>query len=277
MLGPGGPGIRDGGAGPRSLGAWRGAALPIISSGLLTPVDVVVDTREAAKNRDVVEELRAKGLRVAVLELAAGDYYLLSSDPARAVLVERKTVTDMANSIRDGRIWDQAKRLREAARQDGVRPLIVLEGWLGVIEKRTRWNIAAFLRILDELVLDWGIPVLPTHNKKATAAWLAAKAKSLGKTEEKKVIRLRVEKKPMSLQERILYVAEGLVGPVTARKLLAHFRTLRRIANATIKELMQVEGVGEKRAREIYGIFNTPWSPEDTEEEGAKKSGEKNA
>jgi len=233
--------------------------LPILSTGLLAPVDVVVDTREASKNRDIVDALRAKGLKVAVMELEVGDYYLLAREPSKAVIVERKTVTDLANSIRDGRVWDQARRLREAAARDSVKPLILLEGWIGVIEKRTRWNLAAFLRVIDELVLDWGIPVLPVHNKRATIEWLAAKARSLGKASEKRVMRLRVEKKPLTLQERILYVAEGIVGPVTARRLLSRFRTLRNIANASVKELMSVEGIGEKRAQEIYAVFNTPW------------------
>ncbi len=239
--------------------------MPLISSSLLAPVDVVVDSREASKNKDIVEELKKKGLRVAVLELEVGDYYLLASEPSKAVIVERKTVTDFANSIRDGRIWDQARRLKEAAEKDGVKPLILLEGWLGVIEKRTRWNMAAVLRVIDELVLDWGIPVLPTHNKRATIEWIAAKAKSLGKPAEKRVMRLRVEKKPPTIRERILYVAEGLGGPVIARRLLERFQTLRRIANATVKELMSVEGVGEKRASEIYAIFNTPWQSDELE------------
>ena len=242
--------------------------MPIISEKLLTPVDIIIDSREAAKNKDIVEKLRAKGVRVAVMELEAGDYYLLAREPSKALLVERKTVLDFANSVRDNRVWDQAKRLSEAARRDGVRPVIILEGWLGLIEKRTRWNIASILRVLDELVLDWGIPVIPTHNKESTAAWLAAKAKALGRTEEKRVARLRVEKKPLSLNDRILYVAEGLVGPVLARRLLKHFGTLRNIANASIAELMKVEGIGEVRAKEIYAIFNTPWKPN---EEGKKE------
>jgi len=73
---------------------------------------------------------------------------------------------------------------------------------------------------------------------------------------------MRVEKKPMSIQERILYVAEGLVGPVLARRLLEKFKTLRNIANASVYELMSVEGIGEKRAQEIYAIFNTEWRGE---------------
>ena len=241
--------------------------MPIVSEKLLTPVDIIVDSREASKNRDIVAKLRSKGVRVAVMELEAGDYYLLAREPSKALLVERKTVLDFANSIRDNRIWDQAKRLAEAARMDGVRPIIILEGWLGLIEKRTRWNIASILRVIDELVLDWGIPIIPTHNRDSTIAWLAAKAKSLGRVEEKRVARLRVEKKPLSLNERILYVAEGLVGPVLARRLLRHFGTLRRIANASISELMRVEGIGETRAKEIYAIFNTPWRPDGGGEE----------
>jgi len=200
----------------------------IISSKLLVPVDVVVDSREASKNSDIVEMIREKGVRIAVLELEAGDYYILARDPSKALLVERKTVIDLANSIRDNRLWDQAKRLVEAARSDGVKPVIVLEGWLGLIEKRTKWNIAAVLRALDELVLEWGIPVIPTHNKQATAAWIAAKAKSLGRTEEKRVLRLRVEKKPPTLAEKILYVVEGLAigaGIPTPKISYAHSKT----------------------------------------------------
>ena len=113
-------------------------------------------------------------------------------------------------------------------------------------------------------MIDFKIPVLNTPNKQATIEWLIAKAKSLGKTEDKRVMRLRVEKKPMTINDRILYVAEGLVGPTLARKLLKHFKTLKNIANASIRELLVVEGIGEKRAREIYSIFNTEWVEEDS-------------
>jgi len=245
----------------------------IVSERLLAPVDIVVDSREASKNQDVVEELKRRGLRVAVLELSAGDYYLPAPQPSRAVLVERKTVTDFLNSIRDNRVWDQARRLRQAAETEGVKVVIVLEGWLGVVEKRTRWRLSSVLRVLDELILDWGIPVLPSHSKRATVEWLAAKAKSLGRADEKRILRLRVEKKPPGLRERILYVAEGLAGPVLARRLLARFRTLRRLANASVSELMEVEGIGEKRAREIYAVLNTPW--DEGEEAGGDARGQK--
>ncbi len=231
----------------------------LLAERLLVPVDVVVDSREAAKAGRIVEFLRSAGLELAVARLSAGDYYLLAEEGAKPLLVERKTVTDLLNSIRDNRLWNQLKLLKEAAQKEGVDLVIVLEGWLGSIEKYRSWRIQAVLRILDEVLLDWGVPILPSPNLQATAKWLLSKAKSLGRPEKKRPPRLRVEKKPMTPAERALYVAEGLAGPVLARRLLEYFGTLRRLANATVDELLRVEGIGEKRAKEIYEILNTPF------------------
>jgi len=237
--------------------------MPIISEAPLTPVDIIIDSREAAKNKDIVEVLKRKGVKVSISALTVGDYYLLAPEGRKPILVERKTVMDFLNSIRDKRVWEQAKILKEAEEVEEVIPVIILEGSLSAIERFTKWRITAVLRILDELVLSWNIRIIPTPNKKSTIEWLVAKIKALGSPERKRPPKLRVKKKPMSINEQILYVAEGLVGPVLARKLLLHFKTLRRIANASVGELMRVEGIGEKRAKEIYAIFNTTWKPQE--------------
>ncbi|MEM4903419.1 MAG: ERCC4 domain-containing protein [Desulfurococcaceae archaeon] len=227
---------------------------------LLTPVDVIIDSREDSKHPEFKVKIAREGLRVAVQELPAGDFLLLAP-PGRkqSILVERKSADDFANSIRDGRIWEQSKLLQEAALQEGHRPLIVIEGSLEKLEKYRNWRVQSILRVIDTLVLDMNIPILYTPHKDATIAWIIAKAKNLGKTEEKRVVKMRVEKKPLSIEERVLYVTEGLVGPTLARRLLARFKTLKNVANASTYELMSVEGIGEKRAQEIYAIFNTPW------------------
>lgn len=229
-----------------------------MSIKLLAPADVVIDLRENSKHPEFRAGFIAAGLRAAVAELPVGDFILLS-EKEPSIVIERKTVEDFANSIRDNRVWSQGKRLAEAAAEHGLRPLIILEGCLEELEKYTGWRIQSILRVMDTLILEYGIPILNTPNKDATAKWIIAKAKSLGKTESKRVVRMRTEKKPETVEERVLYVAESIIGPVLARKLLSHFKTLRNIANASITELMRVEGIGEARAREVFEIFNTPW------------------
>ncbi len=231
----------------------------IISGKLLAPVDIVVDSREYSKQQQYIEKIRAKGLKVAVMKLDVGDYYLLAPEDKNPILVERKSITDFLNSIRDNRIWEQSVLLKKAAEEENAIPIIILEGSLSIIKRFTKWNITAVLRIIDELLISYNIKILPVPNKEATFQWLIAKAKSLGNTSKKRVFRLRVEKKPMSLNDRILYVTESIMGPMIARKLLKHFKTLKNIANASVNELMKIEGIGEKRAREIYAIFNTVW------------------
>ncbi len=232
-----------------------------MSIQLLTPTDIIIDSREHSKNPVFEKEFKKRGLRVAIQKLEVGDFLLLASSGKKPLLVERKTIFDFLNSIRDNRIWEQTIMLKEAAEKDGLQPFIVLEGWLGLIEKYSQWRIQSVLRVIDTILLEYNVPLINTPNKKATIEWIAAKSKSLGKTEEKRIYRLRVEKKPMSIHDRILYVAEGIVGPKLARKLLDHFKTLKALANASIAELMKIEGIGEKRAIEIYSIFNTVWRP----------------
>jgi len=231
----------------------------MVSIKLLTPVDIIIDSREHSKHKEFYDEFRRRGLKISVQPLPAGDFLLLAVPSKKPLLVERKTVSDLLNSIRDNRIWEQSKLLKEAAEKDGYQPFIVLEGWLGIVERYRQWRVQSVLRVIDTIILDFGIPIISTPNKKATIEWLVAKAKSLGRTEEKRVYRMRVEKKPLTIHEKILYVAEGLVGPTLARKLLEYFGTLKAIANASMAELMRVEGIGEKRASDIYAIFNTPW------------------
>jgi len=235
--------------------------LGVIAEVPLIPVDIIVDSREASKQKEIVNSLRSAGIRVAVSALSVGDYYLMATEGKKPVLVERKSVIDFTNSIRDNRIWEQLKLLKQAEEEEELKPVIIIEGNLNTITRFTKWNITAVLRVIDEIVLNWEIPVIPSPSRDATVKWLIAKAKALGETGKKKPPRLRVKKKPLSINDRILYVAEGLVGPTLARKLLEHFKTLRNIANASSIELMRVEGIGEKRAKEIYLIFNTPWKP----------------
>jgi len=70
---------------------------------------------------------------------------------------------------------------------------------------------------------------------------------------------LRTEKKPLSLQEQQIFIIESLpnVGPVTARKLLEKFGSVKGVINAQKDELTQVEGIGKVIAQKIRDVVDS--------------------
>lgn len=69
--------------------------------GLLFDLEmIVVDSREAAEARRIVENLKAS---VEVKALPAGDYLVVGLE--KNALIERKSVLDFLNSLK-GRLWE---------------------------------------------------------------------------------------------------------------------------------------------------------------------------
>ncbi len=86
------------------------------------PTRVIVDERE--RDSGVPEVLKALGTQVDFRVLPVADY-IVSSDCA----VERKAGHDFAKSLYSGRLFDQARRLR----QFYTRPVFVAEGDLQLL------------------------------------------------------------------------------------------------------------------------------------------------
>jgi Fanconi anemia group M protein len=76
--------------------------------------------------------------------------------------------------------------------------------------------------------------------------------------DNKKPVSVRTQTKPVTLPEQQLFITESLpgIGPVSAKKLLTHFKTVKNVVNASKKELKEVEGIGEKTATNIIDVTN---------------------
>lgn len=73
-------------------------------------VSVIVDSREPAW----VQQLAFGGAAVTTAPLDAGDLLAVCDDD-QVIVVERKTASDLLNSIRDERLWPQLAALREVS------------------------------------------------------------------------------------------------------------------------------------------------------------------
>jgi Fanconi anemia group M protein len=80
-------------------------------------------------------------------------------------------------------------------------------------------------------------------------------------TGEKTPIQIRTDKKPVSLWEQQLFIVESLpnIGPVNAKNLLQHFGSVEKVLNASESELQEVDGIGEKTAKNIRKVVESEY------------------
>jgi ERCC4-related helicase len=208
-------------------------------------VKIIVDHREYRSN--VVKNLSYKGISIEPQQLDIGDYILSSR-----IGVERKEVDDFLNSLIDGKLFKQLTLLRDAY----SRPLLILEGDNLFAKRNINHN--AIYGALASITVDYGISILTTKDPSETADLLNVIAKREQK-EEKKPVAIRGKKNQMSLRERQQFIIEGLpnVSSVIAKRLLNHFGSIKDIANAEEKELLEIKGIGKNIANDIIKLLKT--------------------
>lgn len=220
-------------------------------------VKIIVDERERASK--VAVELSNMGVSLRFETLEIGDY-ILSED----IAVERKTTRDFASSILDGRLFEQARQMKDSF----DRPILLLEGEDLLAQSGLHPN--ALRGALISVMFDYGLPILQVPSAEEAASYLFRIAQR-EQVEKKKFPRVRGAKKPPTLRELQLYLLSGLphVERTTAEKLLAKFRTPQRVFSSSAAELMEVEGIGEVKAKKIREVLSKEASVEDNSQSEA--------
>lgn len=201
---------------------------------------VIVDNRE--HNLEIIQGLSKNGLELSFAQLPVGDYIL--SD---RICVERKTSSDFESSIIDARLFDQLERLKSSFEK----PLLIIEG------SGYRLGSNIILGTALKVYLDYGIPILWSTDALETADIISAisKREQEHRTHEPRLVGLKKAHTENEWQILILGSIPG-VGTKLAKNLLAHFKSIKNIATADIKELEKIEKIGAKKAQRIYEILN---------------------
>ena len=228
---------------------------------------VHVDKREP---REIVKHLGK--LKVSsVVEILPADYWIPTTvENGISFLVERKTVLDLAKSIKDKRIWSQLRTLVSTCNSRNCIPLLIVEGSLSKLEILTEWSPIAVTSILLMAKFKYGVELFFVPSMRWTAITLTSLARMAQIKKEKKPEKLRKEKRPEEPHKLLQYIVESFpgVGPSTAVNLLLKFGSIQNIANATLQELYHVEGIGKKKAKEIYNILRLDYRELVKEETG---------
>jgi DNA excision repair protein ERCC-4 len=217
-----------------------------MSSKTNEKVQIVVDDRERPSG--VIEELeKALAVVVKLEHLPVGDYCVDG-----AVLIERKTAADFAQSLIDGRLFGQAGRMSSAA----LRPAYIVEGtsaeWAGLGVSRE-----ALQGALVTLMLIFDVPVFRSSDPAESARLIFYIGSQLIRQRDPGYAPYRQAKakRKKTRQLRILQSLPG-VGADRAKKLLERFKTVRACLTASPTELSEVEGIGSKTAAAIDQVIN---------------------
>lgn len=211
-------------------------------------VRIAIDHREDEKFDGL---LRALGADVERRVLSIGDF-LCSSRLA----IERKTRADFEQSVMDGRLFSQMPNLLA----NYGRAVVVVEG----TSDEGRLTHPSLLGAYAAIVADYGASLIFTDGMEGTAELVFAFAKheQLGKGLP---LRLSAKRKTFTPSQTARSIVEALpmIGPKSAKALLAHFGSVDALVRASERELADVPGVGKKRAKIIRAVLAYQYREED--------------
>ena len=206
------------------------------------PPTILADYREESSG--IPGLLLQREVELSIMNLKKGDYVINDE-----IVVERKSAEDFIQSLISGRLFTQCARLRKSY----VRPFLLLEG--DPYHTAHKIDSRAVKGALLSIVSSWQIPVIHSENTDDTVNLLIM----LGNQTLRQAHLVPYNgRKPRRIRNHRLRFLQGLpnTGPLTASRLYEHFGTIREIVNASVEDLLEVEGVGKKTAGKIHEFLS---------------------
>ncbi len=217
-------------------------------------IQIRIDFREQRSGiTDELEKLSG-AFTFEIGALSTGDYWI-----GDQIIIERKTLPDFLESIKTGRIFQQAYRMT----QSGKNGLIILEGDKSKVETSSI-SRRAVQGALIHLSVFLGIPVIRSLNIRETASllvYICSQCQQQTVPRQKPVIHRNPGIRITNKQRQKLFLLQNLKGIGTNKglALLKSFSTIENILNASPADLTKVRGIGNRLGERIYTILHEPF------------------
>jgi len=213
---------------------------------------IIVDSREP---KEMVELIKRENVPVEVQDILWTDYLVCYGD--YTIPVERKAAEDFVASIEDGRIFNQAYMMSTLS------PVgyIIVEGTPSLALFERKFPRRAYIGALASLALKrspYGqkgqISIIVVDSYHDTTLFLALLHKQLQEGKLERLPKLVVKgKKLLDKKGVMIAMLQAIpgVGRERARKIAERFNSVKEIINASISDLIRVEGISVELARRI--------------------------
>ena len=207
-------------------------------------LSMIVSNRQ--KGKPIAKELENFGIILRYANLKAGDF-LISGKMA----VEIETAEEFLNSISSKMLFRKLIDFR----RDFPEAVFIIEGYASENGKMSSPKVRSaisYITILNRM------PIIITRDAKDSAEYLNLLARQVhhGLTFDPEAEKQR--EKFSSTREAQLAIVESLpeIGPATAEAILSYFKSLSRVFSSSVSELVEVGGIGKKKAEKIHRFID---------------------
>ena len=200
---------------------------------------ITIDHREA--NSTLPAMLKLHGHQISLENLTVGDIRI--SD---RILIERKTARDIVDSLIDGRLIHQARKLHSAA----PRPLLIVES---LDTQRVHPN--AIYGAMAWITLDLGLPVLMTGSTEQTARFISIAAKREARILDLLMVHLR--KKTIDTEKSAIKAASAEIMSIINGEMDEGYLSKKwneEVTSQRVKILSELPGIGKSTANKIMAV-----------------------
>lgn len=216
-------------------------------------VTVLADSRE--RNSSVIRHLEDSGIKVRSKQLRVGDY--IASD---RVGIERKQIPDFLQSITNQRVFRQLESLAGSYEK----PLLIIEGDPNLLFTGRNIHPNAIRGALASISIDYGVPMIWTPDSKGTAEQIHRIAYR-EQIKRDRGLQIRVKEKCNDVAKQQEFVVAGLpnISNTLSKRLLAEFKTVRKMFMGKKERFMRIDGLGKKKAERIWELINKEYECEE--------------
>jgi Fanconi anemia group M protein len=210
---------------------------------------ILVDGRE----QEIIEIMRNANIQFRQQPLSWGDYRIVNDNGVGIYSFERKTYVDLYNSIMDGRF---EKQIPNAYSVENVgKPFLVIVGKREEFFKQyPTININVIDGAIASALVRYSIPCLKFETNYEFIRFLELTDE---KVKEGKQFTSYTKTGKDPIMSKVIFLSSiSGVSNTVAFEMLYKFGSIKNIVNASYEQILQIKGIGEKKAKYIYELFN---------------------